>query len=225
MFKTVNVRQEEALIAMEPRDHFKNGVSLKDQMSRVNSISIVLGLFFIGFIFSGCGGTKSKEQSTITETQGVEQSSNIEEQSPVKSNDPIIGYDKVTWGATIPEVQQFYSDIVEKKDENGIKLFSEQLYSDGMQFRRFSFFQDKLYKVAVDYDINLRYPLVDKLTSIYGKFEDSFDYYSKSYNKHLSVVIIVNDSPDPSDCYVSVIYEDPTVKEQIDKMKEDAIKL
>ena len=219
MFKTVNLQKEEAVIAVEPRDHFKNGVSPKDQMSRANFIMIIFGLFFIGFIFSGCGGTKSKEQSTITEAQGVEQTSNAEEQSSVKSNKPINGYDKVTWGATIQEVMQFYPDIVEKKNENGIKLFSERIYKDGMQSRYFYFFQDKLYKVSVDYDANLEHPLIDKLTSIYGKFENFGFYYSRNYNKRLSISICrVSD-------FVSVTYKDPTVEEQIDKMKEDAIKL
>lgn len=192
---------------------------------------IILGVVILavgGFCL--LAGSNVKETSTVTteNSEAVEQmrqDSIVNEQSLGKSKDPIIGYDKIAWGTTIQEVKQLYPDIVEKEEKNGVRRFVETLYDNGMQYRYFYFFQDKLYKVVVDYDVNLKHSLVDKLTSIYGKFESGFesgfDYYERHYNEHLTIYVFVYDNP--SDSYINVLYKDPTIQEQIDKMKEDAI--
>ncbi|HOR40964.1 MAG TPA: DUF6056 family protein [Paludibacteraceae bacterium] len=188
---------------------------------------IILGVLILavgGFCLLAGSNVKETSTGTTENSEAVEQmrqDSIVDEQSSEKSKDPIIGYDKVTWGTTIQEVKQLYPDIVEKKEKNGVRRFSEKLYDNGMQYRYFYFFQDKLYQVAVDYDVNLKHSLVDKLTSIYGKFESGLDYYERYYNKHLTIYVFVYDNP--SDSYINVSYIDPTVQEQIDKMKEDAI--
>lgn len=162
----------------------------------------------------GNGGNKKTDQEN-----SVEKKEEIKHSS-VKSDKPLIGYDEVSWGTTIDEVKQFYPNMKEKEKKDGIRSFTEIVNKNGMQYRYFYFFQDKLYKVSLDYDANLRYPLVDKLTSIYGKFESITDFYTNKYDEHLYIDISVID--DVEDSFIAVTYEDPTIVKKIDKIKEDA---
>ena len=133
-----------------------------------------------------------------------------------QSNAPIIGYDKVTWGATIQEVQKFYPNITEKnlydtghhsleisQMERGcscIRVFNEIIGSNGIKSRTFYFFQDKLYRVHVRYDINLEFSLRDKLISVYGKNQAEEDniVYQREYSKNLIVFMVTR----MTDCLV-----------------------
>jgi len=50
--------KQKCSVTMEPRDHFKNGASLKSQMSSTKKVSFWLCAAFIAgvIVFSGCGG-------------------------------------------------------------------------------------------------------------------------------------------------------------------------
>ena len=46
MFKKINTKKEEAVIAMESRDHLSNGVSPKDHTNRVNQLKVFAIVLF-----------------------------------------------------------------------------------------------------------------------------------------------------------------------------------
>jgi len=97
-----------------------------------------------------------------------------------QSSSPIIGYDKVVWGATIQTVQQNYSAIKEFSYNNsfGIRIFSEDVDIGGIKSRVFYFYQGKLYAVEVFYiklykeDAEILY---NKIVSVYGRFNEYKD--------------------------------------------------
>ena len=144
-----------------------------------------------------------------------------------QSNTPIIGYDKVAWSTTLQKVQEFYPNMKETggKPELGTKYFKEEVYSDDMMLRYFDFFQDKLCAASVQYYRHLKEPLIAKLISIYGKFdefkilENDAEHRIRRYNKNLTIEVVSGDGGN------AVIYFDPTVKEKIEKIKSDNIKL
>jgi hypothetical protein len=158
-----------------------------------------------------------KEKIIKNESRAMETSDHLED----KSNTPIIGYNKVTWGASIQEVEEHYPNIKDQGiDEFGKRTFREYVDSNGMIYRWFYFFQDKLYMVFVSYESHLSSALNDKLISIYGKFDSEISYYKfKEYNENLS--ILLNERTH----YCSVTYANPTIMGQIEKMKSEQIEL
>ena len=169
----------------------------------------------------GGNGTPVKTSSDEATVATVESNTPTEQAKETpKSDGPIIGYDKVAWGATIEEVKQIYPDMEDGKvDEFDVKRFFEDVNNNGMQDRTFYFYQDKLYGVYVAYDKNLESAILDKLTSIYGTFKREISYKYNDYNKHLSIVISGHYD------YCSVDYSDPTVEKEIKKEKSNQIDL
>ena len=72
-----------------------------------------------------------------------------------QSNSLIIGYDRVQLGSTVETIIQKYSGLKECISENysiGIREFSEINIGDSIYERRFYFYQNKLYKVFLNYN-------------------------------------------------------------------------
>ena len=132
-----------------------------------------------------------------------------------QSNSPIIGYDKVVWGATIENVRQFYPDIKEvnnkkiwiansgKTAPSGVRVFIQGNVSGGINKRYFSFFQDKLYAVDVDYsgiEEALGVVLYNRLISTYGRFnnevvgtdlDSGLKFFIRNYNRNLTITLSI----------------------------------
>ena len=152
--------------------------------------------------------------------------------------DQIIGYDEVSWGATIDEVKQFYPNVglpyyVEKADgekllkyyeekADGIKIFREFVKNNVISERTFYFYQDKLYQVVVVYYESVKDDVIKKLISLYGnpkekeKYEKELHFYTKYWNvcNNLTIETLY------SLYSFNVSYYDPTVAKQIQDIEE-----
>ena len=140
-----------------------------------------------------------------------------------QSNTPIIGYDKVTWGVTIQKVKQFYPNMhLDIEIDNSRKIFEENVEANGITSREFYFYQDKLFGVSVYYDIDLKETLLNKIKSIYGKFDEKYfndngdEIRIINYSKNLIIKVSIDEDE------IDVFYYDPTV---YNKMDSDNIKL
>ena len=70
-------------------------------------------------------------------------------------NTPFIGYDRVGWGSSVETIIQTFPGINERNSENasiGIREFSQINIGGGISERIFYFYQNKLYKVLVNYN-------------------------------------------------------------------------
>jgi len=133
------------------------------------------------------------------------------------SQSPIIGYDKVEWGASVEEVKKYYPAVEPffLKSSNNYKnvpyyymrnenlmLYIEYVNETHIKRRDFYFYDNKLCMVVVDYEglgITKAESLYDLIVSKFGKFNDTkviIDNYSKfikekhfirDYNKNLKV--------------------------------------
>jgi hypothetical protein len=89
-----------------------------------------------------------------------------------QTNSPIIGYDKVAWGATIQTVTQTYTGLKERNSEDasvGVKEYIQTNVGGGITERAFYFYENKLYRVFVAYndiDVNTTKAIIDRLASI-----------------------------------------------------------
>jgi hypothetical protein len=97
-----------------------------------------------------------------------------------QSSSPIIGYDKVPWGASVQSVAQVYPSIKEQTSDDssiGLREFTQSNIGNGIETRYFFFFNNKLYKLAVYYEeqtdnFTAFMTLATKLVAVYGKFDD-----------------------------------------------------
>jgi hypothetical protein len=181
--------------AMETRDHFKNGANPKNHTIKGIILAAILLIMSSYFVMG-------------------------------QSNTPIIGYDKVAWGATIQEVEQFYPTIIDRGNnpETSISIFKEEVNSNDMRYKYFTFFQGKLYAVDVTYDSKIKEPLIDKLISIYGNFDEfeiqetGVEHRIRRYNKNLTIEVFSGAGGNV------VLYSDPIVREKIEKAKKEKAK-
>jgi hypothetical protein len=96
-----------------------------------------------------------------------------------QANSPIIGYDKVPWGSDIQSVTQNYPSVREISSEDaslGIKEFEQTNVSSSIKSRKFYFYQNKLYKVFVNYgelESDVGMAILDRIVSTFGKFDDN----------------------------------------------------
>jgi hypothetical protein len=92
---------------------------------------------------------------------------------------PIIGYDRLQWGAGIQIFQQIYSSTIEittlEESAMGIRIFKQENLAGGITERRFNFFENKFYRVYVDYGTRMAMSsievILERLISIYGRFD------------------------------------------------------
>jgi len=108
---------------------------------------------------------------------------------------PIIGYDKVAWGASIETVKKQYpgGEVL----PSGIYI--QKNIGGGIDERWFYFYQEKLFKVSVGYlrmEEELGEALYNKVVSVFGKFDKHEDTSSeilfrrnffRYYNRNLTV--------------------------------------
>jgi hypothetical protein len=167
-----------------------------------------------------------------------------------QSNSPIIGYDKVAWGSTIQVVTQNYPSIREITAENaslGVREFEQNNISSSIKSRKFYFYQNKLYRVFVDYgdvENDVARAILERIVSVYGRFNDTEDAteadstgaikrysFYRNYNRNLSVLLnwleIYNKYNYFIGNVVGVVYFDPIIWDQIEtaKRKEKSNKL
>jgi len=109
---------------------------------------------------------------------------------------PIIGYDKVEWGASIGEVKKHYPDIIEAhlysdisfEESEMLRLnFTGEKYIQILNSKNdvrdakiicriFYFYNNQLFMTSVFYEetiVELTKLLYDKMVSIYGEFNDN----------------------------------------------------
>jgi hypothetical protein len=127
-----------------------------------------------------------------------------------QSNDIIIGYENIVWGASIQNVQQSYRNLLERESKEaniGVREFQQNNVENGILSRVFYFFQNKLFRVTINYDtLNDVYSrariLMNNIKNIYGTYDESnslgggvdnyfFDefYVKRNYNNRLRIEI------------------------------------
>jgi len=136
-----------------------------------------------------------------------------------QSNTPIIGYDRVAWGASIEEVRKHYPNIREvnipdffaHSNSLGVRSFIQsQVNIGGINSRKFYFFQDKLYRVDVNYgrgfigemlekynelEYSMGEALHNSLVFVYGRFDSEVDNspgrgtrtFIRNYHRNLTI--------------------------------------
>jgi len=99
---------------------------------------------------------------------------------------PILGYDKIAWGATIENVRQLYTGIYEIVDTDadiGIRRFVQTNVGGGIESRTFLFFQNRLYAVNVKHpftsNLSDAMAVASKLALIYGGYDDDDEMFDK----------------------------------------------
>ena len=158
-----------------------------------------------------------------------------------QTSSPIIGYDKVQWGASIQNVTQAYPTIREITSDDsdiGVKAYIQRNVGNGISERRFYFFNSRLYKVAVDYEeqsdpVAAFLALADRLVAIYGKFDTQNSHQSPSgnyvlkfldfirnYNNNLEIFLrtvdVVNRFNNVIENSILVIYSNPVTESEIE---------
>ena len=100
---------------------------------------------------------------------------------------PIIGYDKLEFGATIEAFQRMYptaKEISSNKNSIGVRSFEQTNVGSGINKRIFNFYNNKFYQVQVAYTnltVNSMNGLLDRITEVYGRFnrkEEDTDFPS-----------------------------------------------
>jgi hypothetical protein len=147
-------------------------------------------------------------------------------------SNPIIGYDKVPWGASLEDVKKAYPDYnfteedISQWDEDVMgapRPIFRHFYTepDGRVFRRnFFFYNDKLYRVTVSYDKTKVYEsmfqsMIDVLAERYGTVPHKATYiYGNAtlfnYSDELHIQVIAGGLGDPS-----VDYVNPKIEKQM----------
>jgi len=161
-----------------------------------------------------------------------------------QSNSPIIGYDKVVWGASIQAVTQAYPSIKEKTSSDasiGVREFIQSNVGNGIEARYFFFYNNKLYKVVVSYEeqreaVTAFIALSSKLVAVYGKFDKENEYSAPSgdqtaeyidriryYNKDLTIILRGVDFRNQYNLLVDqvivCVYFNPNIENDIDVVK------
>jgi len=157
---------------------------------------------------------------------------------------PIIGYDKVAWGASIQAVIQVYPTIKERTSDDasvGVREFTQSNVGNGIDNRSFFFYNNKLYKVVVSYEeqreaLTAFNALASKLVDIYGKFgkqnqynEPLYDYTMEindlinDYNKDLTIILRAIETYNRNNVrvktYITCLYFNPNIADDIDVAK------
>ena len=121
-------------------------------------------LFFVSLLLSACQKTQTQAQSQ-------------------SESDPIMGYDKVTWGTSIQDVRRVYdiSNNVATTPSlfipNMINLEQDNV-SDSIESRTFYFLDNKLCQVDVVYRTSA-FTAHELLTALKVKFGESTDFEEK----------------------------------------------
>jgi len=161
-----------------------------------------------------------------------------------QNNSPIIGYDKIPWGANVQTVMQVYPTINEETSLDasiGIKEYKQRNAGNGIEERRFFFYNNKLFKVAVTYEeqresFNSFMALATRLVEIYGKFDNQNNYSNPSgnntlkfidfmryYNKDLTILLrgvdVVNRYNNVIANYIICIYSNPNIENDVEAAK------
>ena len=158
-----------------------------------------------------------------------------------QSSSPIIGYDRVVWGATLQNVQQNYPGLRERISEKAtvsVREFIQINIGGGITARVFYFFENKLYRVFVDYDdvnSDTAIAIIERIATMYGQFDDfvkssqassgggSGTRYSfvRNYRNNMDITVNAVDYFNSFNIYshssVGVVYIDPTVQNRIDE--------
>ena len=125
-------------------------------------------LIFVALLLSSC-------QKTQTQTQAQSQS----------GSDPIMGYDKVTWGTSIQDVRRIYgisNSVLTNTVPNHPNITSllQEDVSDSIVSRVFNFIGDKLCQVQVDYKMS-SVTEEDLLNALKVRFGESSDFTVEHY--------------------------------------------
>jgi hypothetical protein len=136
---------------------------------------------------------------------------------------PFIGYDKVAWGVSVNKVRQTYSigedvKLISVDNDPNIAILVQENISDSIRCRLFVLNNDKLYRVIVGYNDNVRPDdtvrlLKTQLEQRFGKATDSdngdiiaqFEQYAPDIEVHLqwaNLSLYINDTKP----YISVWY-------------------
>ena len=97
--------ERKAVIAVEPETISKNGVSPKNQRNRRIFLTIMLGVFFVGFIFSGCKKDKDNDVLTPEEKQAI--ISSYESFKPIADNILINEGTTAEFESIIPTIKSY----------------------------------------------------------------------------------------------------------------------
>jgi hypothetical protein len=161
-----------------------------------------------------------------------------------QNNSPIIGYDKIPWGANVQTVTQVYPMTSEDTSPDasiGIKEYKQRNVGNGIEERRFFFYNNRLFKVVVTYEeqsesLNAFMALATKLVEIYGKFDNQSNYSNPSgnnilkfvdfiryYNKDLTILLrgvdVVNQYNNVIANYILCIYSNPNIENDVETAK------
>ena len=146
-------------------------------------------------------------------------------QTPYSIGNDNIGYDKVKWGIDIKNVKKVYPNGTIFSD------YYQQLNIEGKINRRdFYFYQNKLYKVVVDYERiekELVKSLCNNLTLTYKNFEGYSDllsdynetksvsqkFYHIYYHKNLTIRLRIRNTNHDDVYCIRIEYFDPTINE------------
>ena len=169
---------------------------------------------------------------------------NLDVQSNFSSIQPIIGYDKVSWGTTYGVVELTYPRIYlapaggDINTDRFVRTYRDNPDLRGVRFRDFDFFQNKLFRVHVSYmDIGSEMPsvILASLTNVYGKFDEIEEFNEdvgtffirktsriyRYYNKNLTIIFRHSITPlQVARHDVSVTYVDETIVKQIESEKK-----
>ena len=149
-----------------------------------------------------------------------------------------IGYEKVAWGTSIQDVNNYYPlpELLTHGTPHELEEFVQGFPSGSIRKRTFKFYQNKLYMVEVDYDGDAVGNIADKvnelLVSKYGEFDNTKDtttpgwediIKSMSFYRYYHQRLTIIHEIDKQTHYTSstVYYIDPIIYNQIIKTKED----
>ena len=93
------------------------------------------------------------------------------------SKNPILGYEKLAWGASIQDTKALYQNLTERESNEayvGVREFRQSYSTQEELTRTFYFFKEKLFKVTTAYDtlgdVNATArKLRNEMTNMYGQ--------------------------------------------------------
>jgi len=110
---------------------------------------------------------------------------------------PIIGYDKLEWGATIELFQRTYPtarELISERKAIGVREFEQTNVGSGISIKRFYFYNNKFYMATVMYeelDDNSVRALGERIEEIYGRFDDADEQTFPSGNNTVRMIRLV----------------------------------
>lgn len=152
---------------------------------------------------------------------------------------PIIGYDRLEWGATIETFQRTYPNAREVNSENrsiGVREFEQTSVGSGISSRHFIFFNNRFYSARVFYEdlnSNSALALAERIVEIYGRFDDTDEQtfpsgnatvnmvrYKRYYRNNLTVIFALSDFYNQSNRIirnsVAIVYINPITQNEVD---------